>query len=109
MVGVGGFGVVYRAMWKSQRMIVAIKKIQNIGTESQRLGEKEVGANSLPVNHRTGNFCEHEIFMQDNSYYTLRACMHTSHGASVHENFTNTLHGASRNIFDHGNFSSYSI
>ena len=42
MVGVGGFGVVYRAMWKSQRMIVAVKKIQIIGTESQRLGEKEV-------------------------------------------------------------------
>ena len=43
VVGVGGFGVVYRAMWKSQKMIVAVKKIQIIGTESQRLGEKEVG------------------------------------------------------------------
>ena len=42
VVGIGGFGVVYRAMWKSQRMIVAVKRIHHFETESQGLGE-EVG------------------------------------------------------------------
>ena len=46
VVGVGGFGVVYRAMWKSQRMIVAVKRIQHFETESQELGE-EVGKQDL--------------------------------------------------------------
>ena len=46
VVGVGGFGVVYRAMWKSRRMIVAVKRIQHFETESQELGE-EVGKQDL--------------------------------------------------------------
>ena len=45
VIGLGGFGVVYRATWKSRRMIVAVKKI--ITLDSQVMGLKEVGTRSL--------------------------------------------------------------
>jgi len=40
VIGCGGFGVVYKATWKSRRMTVAVKKIMTM--DSQILGEKEV-------------------------------------------------------------------